>query len=80
MRAAKFRAFGTAIPIRVCAAMLVLLPGGSLPALAVDAINPVLDDRFMFRLGFLRNDIEGTVTVLQQLFTKLEWKVTRNES
>ena len=66
MCAAKFRASGTVIPNRVCAAMLVLLAGGSLPAFAEDAINPVLDDRFMFRLGALRNNIEGTVTVLQQ--------------
>jgi opacity protein-like surface antigen len=68
MYAIRFRASGTAIPIRVCAAMLVLLVGGSLPAFAEDAINPVLDDRFSFRMGALRNDIEGTITVLDQPF------------
>jgi hypothetical protein len=31
-----------------------------------DAINPALDDQFTIRLGFLHNEIEGTVTVLRQ--------------
>ena len=47
-------------------AILALLLGSSLPALAGDAINPVLDDTFMFRLGALRNELDGTITVLRQ--------------
>jgi hypothetical protein len=66
MFAVKFRASGTAIPLQVFAAVLLLLPGASLPALAEEALNPVLDDRLKFRLGALHNDIEGTVTVLRQ--------------
>jgi hypothetical protein len=53
-------------------------PSGTVSPIRICAA--MLDDRFMFHLGALRNDIEAAVTVLQQPFTKLEWKITRNES
>ena len=40
----------------------------------------MLDDRFMFHLGALRNGIEGTVKLLPQPSTKREWKILSNES
>ena len=65
MYAVNFRTGGTALAGHLFVLMLAPLVGGSLPALAADAINPVLDDK-LFRAGALRNDMEGTVTVLQQ--------------
>ena len=46
--------------------ILTALLATSIPATAQDAINPVLDDKFTFSLGFLRNEMEGEVTVLRQ--------------
>jgi hypothetical protein len=65
MYAPKYLPLPTGTLALILAAVVFLL-GGSPRALTADAINPVLDDKFMFRLGGLRNDMEGTVTVLRQ--------------
>ncbi|MCX2980138.1 hypothetical protein EYC98_04570 [Halieaceae bacterium IMCC14734] len=36
---------------------------GAVQQVSADAVNPVLDDKFTFKLGYLRNDLAGDITV-----------------
>jgi hypothetical protein len=48
------------------AILLTALLGWPHFAIAQSAINPELDDRFTLRLGVMRNELDGAVTVLKQ--------------
>ena len=44
-----------------CAALVATI--GAVQQVNAEAINPVLDDKFTFKLGYLRNDLKGDITV-----------------
>ena len=57
---------GPATRLSGAIAILCVLTAGPQTTQAQTAINPVLDDKFTVRLGGLRNELEGTVTVQKQ--------------